>query len=139
MTIQNHQYDLFLIESLLNILVDRFVFNTFSFYYDFPAFKEYVMKIISEEETMGCMNDFASTLNKKVLLDSIRIVRPDFLGIFLYFILRTEEDLQRNCLLFIKALLESKNCQLNLIAITSQSKGLVDMLLNVYYFLFFNY
>lgn len=89
------------------------------------------MNVLKKEETLGLSSDFESVFEKKALIDSLRIVRPDFLSILLHFILHTEEALQRNCLLFIKALLESKNCQLNLISITSQSKGLVDMLLNV--------
>lgn len=131
MTIQDHRYDRILIESLLNILVDRLVFDTFSYYERFPAFMEFVMNVLKKEETLGFSSDFESVFEKKALIDSLRIVRPDFLSILLHFILHTEEALQRNCLLFIKALLESKNCQLNLISITSQSKGLVDMLLNV--------
>lgn len=131
MTIQDHRYDRILIESLLNILVDRLVFDTFSYYERFPAFMEFVMNVLKKEETLGLSSDFESVFEKKALIDSLRIVRPDFLSILLHFILHTEEALQRNCLLFIKALLESKNCQLNLISITSQSKGLVDMLLNV--------
>lgn len=131
MTIQDHRYDRILIESLLNILVDRLVFDTFSYYERFPSFMEFVMSVLKKEETMGLSTDFESVFEKKALIDSLRIVRPDFLSILLHFILHTEEALQKNCLLFIKALLESKNCQLNLISITSQSKGLVDMLLNV--------
>lgn len=131
MTIQDHRYDRILIESLLNILVDRLVFDTFSYYERFPSFMEFVMSVLKKEETMGLSTDFEAVFEKKALIDSLRIVRPDFLSILLHFILHTEEALQKNCLLFIKALLESKNCQLNLISITSQSKGLVDMLLNV--------
>ena len=80
---------------------------------------------------MGLADRFEDVLQRPALLDTIRIVRPDFLGVLLYFIRRTDVTLQKNCLLLLKALLESKNQQLNLISITSQSKGLVDLLLDV--------
>lgn len=131
LTPEEKDFDSKLVCSIINLLLDRLIFNTLSFYRNFPAFNTYVLQSLQQEETMGLADRFEDVLQRPALLDTIRIVRPDFLGVLLYFILRTDVTLQKNCLLLLKALLESKNQQLNLISITSQSKGLVDLLLDV--------
>ena len=90
-----------------------------------------MLQTLQQEETLGLADSFDDVLNNSALLDSIRVVRPDFLTVLLFFMLRTDSKLQNCCLSLLKALLESKNQQLNLISITSQSKSLVDLLLDV--------
>ena len=131
LTPEEKDFDSKLICSIINLLLDRLVFNTLSFYHNFPAFSAYVLQSLQQEETLGLADRFEDVLQRPALLDSIRIVRPDFLGVLLYFILRTDATLQKNCLLLLQALLESKNQQLNLISVTSQSRSLVDLLLDV--------
>ena len=48
-------------------------------------------------------------LDKKALVDSVRIVHPDFLRVLVFFVLKTQPALQRSCLLLLKSFLESKN------------------------------
>lgn len=98
-----------LLQSLFNILVDRQVFDTLSFYDAFPKVKEFIVSVLKEEEVLGLQPDFEHVLEAKSLLDSVRIVRPDFLRVLLFFVLKTNESLQKNCLLLLKHLLESKN------------------------------
>lgn len=116
---------------MINLLLDRLVFNTLSFYHIFPTFGAFVLQTLQQEETLGLAESFDDVLHNSALLDSIRVVRPDFLTVLLFFMLRTDAQLQNHCLTLLKALLESKNQQLNLISITSQSKSLVDLLLDV--------
>ena len=98
-----------LLQSLFIILVDRQVFDTLSFYDAFPKVKEFIVGVLKEEEVLGLQPDFEHVLEAKSLLDSVRIVRPDFLRVLLFFVLKTNEGLQKNCLLLLQHLLESKN------------------------------
>ena len=98
-----------LLQSLFNILVDRQVFDTLSFYDAFPKVKEFIVSVLKEEEVLGLQPDFEHVLAATSLLDSVRIVRPDFLRVLLFFVLKTNESLQKNCLLLLKHPLESKN------------------------------
>ena len=90
-----------------------------------------MLQTLKQEETLGLADSFEDVISNTALLDSIRVVRPDFLTVLLFFMLRTDAQLQNQCLTLLKALLESKNQQLNLISITSQNKSLVDLLLDV--------
>ena len=76
------------------------------FYQGQPVWNKRMLK---EEEVLGLQPDFEHVLEAKSLLDSVRIVRPDFLRVLLFFVLKTNESLQKNCLLLLKHLLESKN------------------------------
>ena len=85
------------------------MFDTLSFYDAFPKVKEYVVNVLKEEEVLGLQPDFEHVIEARNLLDSVRIVRPDFLRVLLFFVLKTNESLQKSCLLLLKRFLESKN------------------------------
>ena len=98
---------------MINLLLDRLVFNTLSFYHVFPTFGAFVLQTLQQEETLGLAESFDDVLHNSALLDSIRVVRPDFLTVLLFFMLRTDAQLQNHCLTLLKALLESKKKSLH--------------------------
>ena len=84
-----------LLQSLFNVLTDRLLFDTLSFYDDMPAFKAFILGVVREEETPGLQADFQAVLDKKALVDSVRIVRPDFLRVLVFFVLKTQPALAK--------------------------------------------
>ena len=98
-----------LLQSLFNVVTDRLLFDTLSFYDDMPAFKAFILRVVREEETPGLQADFQAVLDKKALVDSVRIVHPDFLRVLVFFVLKTQPALQRSCRRLLKSFLESKH------------------------------
>lgn len=74
-----------------------------------PDFKAFILSVVRQDEALSLQPGFQAVLEKKALLDSVRIVRPDFLRLLVFFMLKTQPQLQQNCLLLLKSFLESKN------------------------------
>lgn len=74
-----------------------------------PDFKAFILSVVRQDEVLSLQPGFQAVLEKKALLDSVRIVRPDFLRLLVFFMLKTQPQLQQSCLLLLKSFLESKN------------------------------
>ena len=55
---------------MINLLLDRLVFNTLSFYHIFPTFGAFVLQTLKQEETLGLADSFEDVISNTALLES---------------------------------------------------------------------
>ena len=97
-----------LLMALVNILSDRMLFDQWDIQGSAEPMKMFVHTEMAKETDATLAPSFAAVLENRSVLDSVRLLRPDFLSVVLFFTLHADTKLQRDSLCLLRETLQSR-------------------------------
>lgn len=104
-----------LLMALANILSDRMLFDQWDIQGSTEPMKMFVRTEMTKEADATLAPSFAAVLENRSVLDTVRLLRPDFLSVVLFFTLHADAKLQRDSLSLLREALQSRLSTLSVV------------------------
>ena len=102
--------------ALVNILSDRMLFDQWGIQGSTEPMKMFIHAEMEQETDATLAPSFAAVLENRSVLDWLRLLRPDFLSVILFFTLHADAKLQRDSLRLLRETLQSRLSALSLVS-----------------------